>query len=95
MSFILHWILGCLGFKYATLPLNVSVWLRLFFLANAYVSGMEEDLDLYGNRLNYITVAWKMPSYFEALEFLMNTFEDEVCYVVFQSPSSLVLTKVP
>lgn len=56
---------------------------------------MEEDLDLYGNRLNYITVAWKMPSYFEALEFLMNTFEDEVCYVVFQSPSSLVLTKVP
>jgi hypothetical protein len=29
--------------------------------ANAYVSGMQEDLDLYGNRLNYVNAACRLP----------------------------------
>jgi len=27
-------------------------------ITNAFVSGMKEDLDLYGNQYNYIVVAW-------------------------------------
>jgi ACS family pantothenate transporter-like MFS transporter len=29
--------------------------------ANAYVSGMQEDLDLYGNRLNYVNAVCRPP----------------------------------
>lgn len=33
-------------------------WIDTSNITNAFVSGMKEDLDLYGNECNYIVVAW-------------------------------------
>ncbi|TAQ86071.1 hypothetical protein B7494_g5617 [Chlorociboria aeruginascens] len=33
-------------------------WIDTSNITNAFVSGMKEDLDLYGNQYNYIVVAW-------------------------------------
>ncbi|KAL5334405.1 major facilitator superfamily domain-containing protein [Aspergillus crustosus] len=68
--------LDMLVLPYACLSFSVK-YLDVSALTNAYVSGMKEDLDLSGNRLNYINAAF------------------EVGYVVFQTPSNLVLIKYP
>ena len=33
-------------------------WIDTSNITNAFVSGMKEDLNLYGNQYNYIVVAW-------------------------------------
>ncbi|RAL03723.1 uncharacterized protein BO80DRAFT_442305 [Aspergillus ibericus CBS 121593] len=49
--------LDWLVLPYACLSFFVK-YLDVSALTNAYVSGMKEDLDLYGNRLNYINAAF-------------------------------------
>lgn len=42
--------------------LNLLIHADIYLTAaNAYVSGMQEDLDLYGNRLNYVNAACELP----------------------------------
>lgn len=54
---------------------------------------MKEDLDLDGDRLNYINAACKF--YFTLYGMSQLIYTDEVGYVVFQIPSNLVLIKYP
>ena len=65
---------------------------------------MKQDLDLSGNRLNYINAACKEHSLFllspmneRQLDRYANPacYPDEVGYVVFQIPSNMVLIKYP
>ncbi|KAJ5408300.1 hypothetical protein N7509_002183 [Penicillium cosmopolitanum] len=51
--------LDLLILPYACLSFFVK-YLDISALTNAYVSGMKEDLDLYGNRLNYINAAYEV-----------------------------------
>ncbi|KAJ5739723.1 hypothetical protein N7533_012507 [Penicillium manginii] len=51
--------LDLLILPYACLSFFVK-YLDVSALTNAYVSGMKEDLDLYGNRLNYINAAYEV-----------------------------------
>lgn len=99
-------IYACLSFftKYldvSALSMYISkLWLEYRLmphtLANAYVSGMKEDLHLTGNRLNYINAACKIisPKCLSALSNLYGVAV-EVGYVVFQVPSNILITKIP
>ena len=54
-----HWVLK-LDFTlltFGTLGMLIK-WIDTSNITNAFVSGMKEDLNLYGNQYNYIVVSW-------------------------------------